>query len=98
MSADLTRLIHIASSRFFQVIGRSPEELWLGPMMQKTLCEEVYYYFPSTPPPIAAREGDTPKGARRVLAVATDMPFVSAEVVRAMMAWGGSADAIIARL
>jgi len=54
MSADLTRLIHIASSRFFQVIGRSPEELWLGPMMQKTLCEEVYYYFPSTPPPIAA--------------------------------------------
>jgi molybdenum cofactor guanylyltransferase len=33
-----------------------------------------------------------------VLAVATDMPFVSAEVVRAMMAWGGSADAIIARL
>ncbi len=33
-----------------------------------------------------------------VLAVATDMPFVSPELVRAMMSWGGSADAIIARL
>lgn len=33
-----------------------------------------------------------------VFAVATDMPFVSAGVVRTMIAWGGGADAVIARL
>lgn len=61
-------------------LGTDPEAPWLDQaaaavrtLPPGTAATPTAWERAVTPPPIAAREGDTPKGARRVLAVATDL-------------------------